>query len=164
MGVIANDLISHSQSEVEENQQYFSRQSLLNEFGYTKQNQSQPVDRFFRSADRKEVNAILSENNKARRAELLSHFSPTASAYFVEEGRTVENMMGAWNESEAHSVRTYPEMLDSIVKDLALHEIGHFLGMGHQFKENIVPKEGTVPQGLLAHLGKEPLKKLVSPT
>ncbi|MCB0366004.1 MAG: hypothetical protein H6624_01760 [Bdellovibrionaceae bacterium] len=159
LGVIANDLISHSQSEVEENQQYFSRQSLLNEFGYTKQNQSQPVDRFFRSADRKEVNAILSENNKARRAELLSHFSPTASAYFVEEGRTVENMMGAWNESEAHSVRTYPEMLDSIVKDLALHEIGHFLGMGHQFKENIVPKEGTVPSRFIGPLRERATKK-----
>ncbi len=33
----------------------------------------------------------------------------------------------------------------SFIKDLLLHEVGHMLGLGHNFKENILPERGTVP-------------------
>lgn len=37
------------------------------------------------------------------------------------------------------------EAMRSVIKDLLLHEVGHMLGLGHNFKENILPKRGTVP-------------------
>ncbi|NQZ00402.1 MAG: hypothetical protein HRT45_06995 [Bdellovibrionales bacterium] len=38
------------------------------------------------------------------------------------------------------------EVRKAIFKDLLLHEIGHMIGLGHNFKENIIPEKGTVPQ------------------
>ncbi len=39
---------------------------------------------------------------------------------------------------EDNLVKTY-------IKDLLLHEVGHMIGLGHNFKENILPKKGSVP-------------------
>lgn len=33
----------------------------------------------------------------------------------------------------------------SVIKNVLLHELGHFLGLGHQFKGSILPEEGTLP-------------------
>lgn len=33
----------------------------------------------------------------------------------------------------------------SVIKNVLLHELGHFLGLGHQFKGSILPEEGTMP-------------------
>lgn len=159
LGRIAADAVKTAQAEIEGNAQYFSQKSILNQFGYQRQSQAQSIENFFRTDDRKKIKGIIGESNRAKRADLLAHFTPTASAFFVEEGRTIENMVGAWNQSEARSVRSYPEMLESVVKDLALHEVGHMLGMGHQFKENIVPKEGTVPSRYVKALSERATRK-----
>lgn len=37
----------------------------------------------------------------------------------------------------------------AFIKDLLLHEVGHMLGLGHNFKENILPARGTVPDKYL---------------
>jgi hypothetical protein len=37
------------------------------------------------------------------------------------------------------------EVMRGVIKDLTLHEVGHMLGLGHNFKENILPERGTVP-------------------
>ncbi len=36
----------------------------------------------------------------------------------------------------------------SVIKNVMLHEWGHVLGLGHQFKGNILPERGTVPEEL----------------
>lgn len=36
----------------------------------------------------------------------------------------------------------------SLIKELISHEFGHFLGLGHQFKENILPEKGSVPEDI----------------
>lgn len=44
---------------------------------------------------------------------------------------------------------------ESMIYELLLHEMGHMIGLGHQFKENIVPAKGSVPDSIyerLAHL------------
>lgn len=37
------------------------------------------------------------------------------------------------------------QAIRGVIKDLLLHEVGHMLGLGHNFKENILPKRGSVP-------------------
>ncbi|MGE0525773.1 MAG: hypothetical protein AB7G93_12550 [Bdellovibrionales bacterium] len=37
------------------------------------------------------------------------------------------------------------QALRALIKDLLLHEVGHMLGLGHNFKENILPEPGSVP-------------------
>jgi hypothetical protein len=37
------------------------------------------------------------------------------------------------------------EVMRGVIKDLLLHEVGHMLGLGHNFKENILPARGSVP-------------------
>ncbi len=36
--------------------------------------------------------------------------------------------------------------LRSLIRNILLHELGHFLGLGHQFKGTVVPEYGTVPK------------------
>lgn len=33
----------------------------------------------------------------------------------------------------------------ALIKDLLLHEVGHMMGLGHNFKENILPRRGSIP-------------------
>ena len=40
---------------------------------------------------------------------------------------------------------TKDQVFRRIIKDILLHEFGHLLGLGHNFKENIIPEKGTLP-------------------
>ena len=48
------------------------------------------------------------------------------------------------------------QALRTVAKDLLLHEVGHMLGIGHNFKENILPKRGMVPDRFLDGEGDNP--------
>jgi hypothetical protein len=61
----------------------------------------------------------------------------------------------AWQRGLNQSKKSVSEALPAIIKDLLLHEVGHMLGMGHNFKENILPKPGTVPQKYYVALKKD---------
>ncbi len=54
----------------------------------------------------------------------------------------------------AKSGVSYEEGLRKVIHELVLHEFGHMIGLGHQFKENIVPEEGTVPKKYIETLKK----------
>jgi hypothetical protein len=41
--------------------------------------------------------------------------------------------------------------LRSLIRNVLLHELGHFLGLGHQFKGSIVPEKGTLPSEFTTH-------------
>jgi hypothetical protein len=98
----------------------------------------------------------LREKDLSRRAQILKGLNNiNNSASFVETELTAANMSGSWMASPAQRSRAYPEMLESVVMELVLHEFGHMLGLGHQFKENIVPAEGTVPKHFVTELRKK---------
>ena len=54
-----------------------------------------------------------------------------------------------WNAALASKQINKTAALRAMVKDLLLHEVGHMLGMGHNFKENILPERGSVPSKYL---------------
>lgn len=54
----------------------------------------------------------------------------------------------------AKSGVSYEQGLRNVIHELLLHEFGHMIGLGHQFKENILPVEGTVPKRFFEQLKK----------
>lgn len=46
----------------------------------------------------------------------------------------------------AKSGVSYEQGLRNVIHELILHEFGHMIGLGHQFKENILPVDGSVPK------------------
>lgn len=58
----------------------------------------------------------------------------------------------------------YEEGLKRVVKELILHEFGHLLGLGHQFKENILPAKGSVPNAYYAELEKRAANGMTNAT
>lgn len=70
---------------------------------------------------------------------------------FCTERRFVD-IASEWAAARADLGRsdllTDKQVLRKIVKELIAHEYGHFLGLGHQFKENILPRSGSVPESI----------------
>lgn len=61
--------------------------------------------------------------------------------------RTFADVSSQWNQALAGGV-DYTTALHAIVKELVSHEYGHFLGLGHQFKESVLPKKDSVPASI----------------
>lgn len=64
----------------------------------------------------------------------------------------------------AQSGVSYEAGLRKAMLELTLHEFGHLMGLGHQFKENILPADGSVPEKYLVELKKSALKNLTNST
>ena len=65
--------------------------------------------------------------------------------------RTFGSMHDAFGRMAAqvqNSEMDLHELFRVFFKDVTSHEYGHFLGLGHQFKENILPAKGTMPEAL----------------
>ena len=62
--------------------------------------------------------------------------------------RTFEAMMPDFHAmtKEGLEKKEYSDRLAQMIKFTISHEFGHVLGIGHNFKENIVPKKGSVPE------------------
>lgn len=58
----------------------------------------------------------------------------------------------------------YEDGLRRVILNLTLHEFGHFLGLGHQFKENVLPEKGSVPKKYMAALEKGVANKMTNMT
>jgi hypothetical protein len=75
----------------------------------------------------------------------------SSTKYKFDMDRTFADVAGDW--SAALNQRTVGGKVQvnketarrSLIKELISHEFGHFLGLGHQFKENILPEKGSVP-------------------
>ena len=59
---------------------------------------------------------------------------------------------------------SYDEAFDKAISDVFLHEFGHIIGLGHQFKENILPEPGTVPDRILNSLIAKAKKNMTNAT
>lgn len=67
--------------------------------------------------------------------------------------RTLQDVVGGWGVAIKQAKNADMQFLmDSIIYELLLHEMGHMIGLGHQFKENILPEKGSVPDAIYNQL------------
>ena len=74
-----------------------------------------------------------------------------ASPLFCQD-RLIEDMVPGWNaalnktKDSAGELANDDKILRHMVKELITHEYGHLMGLGHQFKESILPSKDSVPE------------------
>lgn len=78
-------------------------------------------------------------------------------AHDADWDNTVEKHYGEWlhTTSQMNGQPEREEAAYSVIKNVMLHEWGHVLGMGHQFKGNVLPERGTIPETLYETLSKD---------
>lgn len=84
-------------------------------------------------------------------------FNP-ASAIFCT-GRTFSDVAASWRKEISASGKNENQILKHMIKELISHEFGHFLGLGHQFKENILPNKDQVPENIYNQLAAQATKE-----
>lgn len=148
---MANDIVTETRKLKASAEENFAQKSFLEMAGFTPDDKSKsPLDRL-NPEDRHDFQAIL-KSGAGERLNKLRRFIPGAVAQFPDQELTGDAIRASMARSEAHGRRSFRDMYEGVVMKLALHEIGHMLGMGHNFKENILPEEGTVPQKMFEHL------------
>jgi hypothetical protein len=73
-----------------------------------------------------------------------SYTSQTGSAGFDMDRRLFQ-VADSYAHGFARADIDKVQAMRALVKDLLLHEVGHMLGLGHNFKENILPERGNLP-------------------
>ena len=111
---------------------FSNRQSLLKEMG--------PKELF--GFDINSTSIAEDDNSSDEGNDKLDMLNP---AILDLDRRFVDVAAGWASAMKENSNGNYLSVLRSMLKFTAMHEIGHMLGLGHQFKGNIVPKRGTVP-------------------
>jgi len=67
--------------------------------------------------------------------------------------RTFADVAPGWSAAlKASGGADLQFIVDSIIYELLLHEMGHMIGLGHQFKENILPEKDKVPAEIYERL------------
>lgn len=56
-----------------------------------------------------------------------------------------EDVAGQWAQAISSGQVDKTQVGRTILKNIIIHELGHSMGLGHNFKENILPAPGTVP-------------------
>lgn len=75
-----------------------------------------------------------------------------ATNIVAHDDRTFAHAAPLWMSSLANIPSNRQEAaLRSLLRNVLLHEMGHFLGLGHQFKGSIVPEAGTLPKEYTNH-------------
>lgn len=112
---------------------------------------------------------MISSSNPALRNALrvvAERMAKQPSSVIMDLDRTFADVAPGWAaaiQSSGGKI-TYEEAYRIVVKELILHELGHMFGLGHQFKENILPAEGTVPQSIYNELKAKADKDMTNAT
>ncbi|OQW46566.1 MAG: hypothetical protein A4S09_05125 [Proteobacteria bacterium SG_bin7] len=69
--------------------------------------------------------------------------------------RTVQDVAPGWASAISALKKDHNLAVRSIVKELITHEYGHIMGLGHQFKENILPHPDKVPHEIYESLARK---------
>ena len=74
----------------------------------------------------------------------------------IDISNRVENHYYEWRQAFADNVGLEKfAAARSVVKNVMLHELGHVVGLGHQFEGNRLPERGSVPDKIYKELVKE---------
>ena len=97
-----------------------------------------------------------SEETMRRRA--IAHAQKLLHSNVFDLDRTFGDVGPGWSAAiqalaKSPGAGDFGAIVRTVIKELVSHEYGHFLGLGHQFKENILPDEGTVPAKYLTGEG-----------
>lgn len=127
----------------------------------------------FPAADRAGLKSLLGEQAdqmtiEARTTKLLQtlgrNLRTRQSSVVTDTDRRLIDVAPGWTAALSAKGIKYDEAIRSVVRELIVHEYGHFLGLGHQFKENILPKEGTVPPKYYEALKAKALDNMMNTT
>jgi hypothetical protein len=77
-----------------------------------------------------------------------SHSTFCMERRLADVGPSLLVALAGRGQGEQTPTVSYEEGLKKVILELIMHEFGHFIGLGHQFKENIMPEEGTLPSRL----------------
>lgn len=105
-----------------------------------------------RLSDAKEDEAQLTE---LKRLNPKQQFEALARQHSRNDcsDRKIQDVIGGWGSAIRKLEHANMQFLmDSIIYELLLHEMGHMIGLGHQFKENILPEKGSVPDAIYNRL------------
>lgn len=81
--------------------------------------------------------------------ELITQAQVANSGAVMDLDRTLADVALGYGEStSSRSGPDWKQAFYAVMKDLLLHEMGHMIGLGHNFKENIIPEKGTVPESV----------------
>jgi len=138
---VANQAVSLSQDLQIQVQRFFSRISVADLFGFLKP--SKDAQESYFGTDIK-----AGTPDEFRRGLLQKYLNQQRRNRFVADTeRTFAHVAAGWAQAvkAKGSTADVNETIRNIVKELILHELGHFVGLGHQFKENVMPEKGSVP-------------------
>lgn len=159
-GRIIADLTVTAQNQNNKVGNYFKANPMIGHFGSSMLNkvvEDEALDKQAKNSESMpaDMKKALTERNGSKRRQLIREMMHRDSSFIVEEGFNIANMQAGWMNSPARKTRALPELLESVVMDVSLHELGHIFGLGHQFKENIVPEKGTVPSRYIKALAEK---------
>lgn len=69
--------------------------------------------------------------------------------------RTIQDVAPGWAMGMSQMRKDHNEVVRVVIKELISHEYGHVMGLGHQFKENILPDPDKVPAEIFESLQKK---------
>ncbi len=88
-------------------------------------------------------------NAKEDKVSLIEQMSAKYSGSRFCADRTFADVAAGWaqaaSEASKKGIAEDQRVLHHVIKELITHEYGHFLGLGHQFKSNILPNPDEVP-------------------
>lgn len=157
VGMLANDFIVQASQFKHQHKDYPSRQEVFNFdnfqrlIGFPTLAESGDSLPFRNPRDKEEFLSKGLPLTKATAAEYLGKTiagQGVSSAAF-DMDRTANMVALQYHMGFERYGKNKIEALRPFTKDLLLHEVGHMLGLGHNFKENILPERGSVPSKYL---------------
>lgn len=147
---VAADLMAEAQKMKRETEKRFAGRSFLEHLGMTQGKSNTESTLSMSAEDRTAISAIVRDTKDGgERVKRLRGYRMQASSAFPDKDLTAAQLRSAMaREGKNAARRPFREHFDGMMMKLLLHELGHMYGLGHQFKENIVPEEGTVPSAI----------------
>ncbi len=146
-------LTGYLQEQKQKHHDIFATQDLATRLMGTPQlDQSPRENSKIAMGDEDTFTSVKPNQIKKQRDEALARLGKKSFVACSE--RTFDDVISGWQSEMKKTKADSDTVILSVVKELISHEYGHFIGLGHQFKENILPEPGTVPEWMRLDLQK----------